>query len=42
MPEPPRHGLPRALDVVLASIGLALACPLLVVEVIAFILESRC
>ena len=41
MPEPTRHGLPRALDVVLASIGLALACPLLVVAVIAIRLDSR-
>ena len=41
MPEPPRHGLPRALDVVLASIGLALACPLLIVAVIAIRLDSR-
>jgi len=41
MLEPPRHGLPRALDVVLASIGLALACPLLIVAVIAIRLDSR-
>ena len=41
MPEPTRHGLPRALDVDLASIGLALACPLLVVAVIAIRLDSR-
>jgi lipopolysaccharide/colanic/teichoic acid biosynthesis glycosyltransferase len=41
MPEPTRHGLPRALDVVLASIGLALACPLLIVAAIAIRLDSR-
>jgi lipopolysaccharide/colanic/teichoic acid biosynthesis glycosyltransferase len=41
MPEPTRHGLPRALDVVLASIGLAVACPLLVVAVIAIRMDSR-
>ena len=41
MREPTRHGLPRALDVVLASTGLALACPLLIVAVIAIRLDSR-
>jgi len=41
MQEPTRDGLPRALDVVLASIGLALACPLLIVAAIAIRLDSR-
>jgi lipopolysaccharide/colanic/teichoic acid biosynthesis glycosyltransferase len=36
-----RSGLPRALDVVLASVGLALAAPLLLVAAIAIKLDSR-
>jgi lipopolysaccharide/colanic/teichoic acid biosynthesis glycosyltransferase len=41
MPEPTPHGLPRALDVVLASLGLALAGPLLIVAAIAIRVDSR-
>jgi lipopolysaccharide/colanic/teichoic acid biosynthesis glycosyltransferase len=41
MAQPPRNGLPRALDVVLASIGLAVASPFLVIAAIAIRLDSR-
>ena len=39
--NPPAPGLPRALDVLLAAAGLALAMPLLAVAAIAIKLESR-
>jgi lipopolysaccharide/colanic/teichoic acid biosynthesis glycosyltransferase len=41
MAQPARNGLPRALDVVLASIGLALASPFLLLAAIAIRLDSR-
>ncbi|HEY7151905.1 MAG TPA: sugar transferase [Solirubrobacterales bacterium] len=41
MDESVRNGLPRALDVALASIGLALASPFLLIAAIAIKLDSR-
>jgi lipopolysaccharide/colanic/teichoic acid biosynthesis glycosyltransferase len=41
MAEPPPSGLPRVLDVLLASIALALASPFLLIAAIAIKLDSR-
>jgi lipopolysaccharide/colanic/teichoic acid biosynthesis glycosyltransferase len=41
MARPARNGLPRALDVLLASVGLAIAGPFLLLAAIAIKLDSR-
>ena len=41
MAQPARNGLPRALDVLLASVGLAVAGPFLLLAAIAIKLDSR-